>query len=57
MLPNILSTRFIPSGPAVFESSVLIGSCADAPYLFGAEGCGACCGLFDTSCLYFSVVW
>ena len=26
------------------------------PYLFGAEGYGACCGIFDILCLYFSVV-
>ena len=53
MLPNILCTRFITSGPDGFESSVLIGSCAAATYLFGAKGYGACCGIFDTSCLYF----
>ena len=56
MLPNLFCTKFIPSGTADFESSVLIGCCATAQYLFGAEGYGACCGLFDTSCLYFSVV-
>ena len=56
MLLTILCTQFIPYGPDDFESSILIGYCVDAPYLFGNEGCGACCGLFDTSCLYFSVV-
>ena len=53
MLKAFLCTWFIPSGSSGFESSVLIGSCAAAPYLFGAEGYGACCCIFHTSCLYF----
>ena len=56
MLPNIFCTRFIPSGPSDFESSVFIGSCAAAPYFFGAEVYGACCFFFGISCLYFLVV-
>ena len=53
ILPNISCKWFITSGPADFYSSFFIGSRASAPYLFGAEGYGAYCGLFDTSCLYF----
>ena len=56
MLPTIFCTQFIPSGTASFDSSFFIGSWESVPYFFGAEVYGACCGLFDTSCLYFSVV-
>ena len=53
MITTIFCKRFIHSGPDGFESSVLIGYCAAAPYFFGAEGYGACCGCFDISCWYF----
>ena len=55
MLLTIFCTRFPPYGYAGFESSILIGYCVTVPYLFGAEGYGACCGLFDISCLYFFI--
>ena len=50
---NIFYTRFIPSETTGFDSYVLTGSCDAAPYLFGAEGYGACCSRFDISCWYF----
>ena len=56
MLKAFFCTWFIPSGSSGFESSVLIGSYATAPYFFGADGYGACCVRFDISCWYFSVV-
>ena len=56
MLPTIFCMRFIPSGPSEFDSYVFIGSCVAASYFLGAEGYSVCYGIFDTSCLYFSVV-
>ena len=53
MLPFILCTRFITFDPSSYGSYALIGSYAAAPYFFGAEGYGACYGLFDTAWLYF----
>ena len=56
MVPTIFCMRYIPSGTTGVESSVLIGYFSGVPYLFGTEGYEACCVLFVTSCLYFSVV-
>ena len=44
MLPTTFWTWVIPSCLAGGELSVVIGSCANSPYVLGAHGYGACCG-------------